>query len=571
LKLAKTHKLTAIKAKARREGWLANIRSEADEVAALNGCYFSRRHADYVTEFFPAFLCHSKGNQWAGKPFELLDYQRTDIIEPLFGWLKPNNMRRFTTAYIEMGKKQGKSTLASGLGIYMLVGDREPGAEVYSTAADKEQAAIVHTEAINMIDASPALTRALKINRSTNNIYFPATKSYYRALASMPRGKSGFNGHCCICDELHLWQGRKLWDVIRYMGWARAQSLLFIITNAGDDLLSVCYEQHEYGQKVLDGTFHDDNFFAYIAGVTKDELDIPNSDREAKTGIYDRKLWKKALPSIGITVEEELFEKEIAAAMETPSSLANFLRYSFSIWATAENPWLDMGVWIACRLEYSETDLLDKTCGGGLDVAKILDMTALVLCFPDEDREDLFRMLAWFWMPEETAIERTRKGLAPYLQWRDDGWLTLTDGSVTDYSFVEKQIVEASNKFRIFELAFDESQAEYLTQRVEEQGIARHEFTQGMSRFAHPTSEFERLLIMGKESKQKTGLLHNGHKILDWQAGHTKVKTDADGRIRPVKQKHGDYRTIDGIVAGIMALDRAMHAPKAPKGNLFLT
>lgn len=529
----------------------------------LNGCTFSVAHAEYVADFFPRFLCHSKG-EFAGQPFELLDYQRDDIIFPLFGWLNEDRRRRFRTAYIELPKKNGKSTLAAGVGCYMLVGDGEQGAEVYSAATDRDQASIVHREAINMVEASPELSAILRINKTTRNIAFEETLSYYRALSSAPAGKEGLNGHCCICDELHVWKGRILWDALRYMGAARRQPLIFVITTAGSDLQSVCYEQRLYAQQVLAGTFQDDRFFAYIRAVEAADVDLKNSDREKQTGLFDPRLWRQANPSLGVTITEKDFAADIDTAVQNPTSLASFLRYRFNVWATSESPWLDQGCWIACRVEFEPEELLGQRCGAGLDLAKILDLTSLALVFPDPDEADpLYRLLTWFWLPAETAD--ARRDLVPLRLWGDQGLIKLTPGNVCDYETVEQDVVGLSKQFKIWQLNFDPWNAEASTQRLEKAGIKRCEFRQTMANFADATKEFERLVRRGRI------LTSHKQKVLDWQAGHVQVHTDASGNIRPVKPKHGDYRTIDGIVAAIMGLERAQAMPKPPKGKLFLT
>lgn len=547
--------LTAVRAKAKREGWLRWLRSEADERAAQAGCYFSARHADYVTEFFPALLQHSKG-QWAGKPFELLDWQRDELVQPLFGWLRPDGTRRYRKAFVEIPKKNGKSTLAAGIGLYLLVGDGEQGAEVYSAASDRDQASIVHGEAIRMVDASDSLSLVLKVNRSTHVITHPDSNSVYKALSSAAAGKEGLNAHGLIIDELHVWQGRELWDALRYAGRARRQPLLFVITTAGDDLTSVCYEQYQYAKGVLDGSIVDDRFFALI-------YEAQPADVEADK-IFNRKVWRSSNPSIGSTIDEAEFGRDVDEAVKTPTSRSSFLRYSFNIWATAEHPWLDLGAWIACREEFTPEELLGKRCGAGLDLAKILDTASFVLCFPDEDEsgEAVFRLLPRFWLPSETAEKR--KDIVSYQTWAQMGLITLTEGDVCDYDAIRLHVGAASRKYRIHELAFDPWNAESLTQDLERQyGIKRHEFRQTINRYAHPTAEFERLI-------KSRALRNNGHLVLQWQAGHVRVKTDPSGNIRPVKQKHGDHRTIDGVVASIMALDCALRMPKQAKGSLFV-
>jgi len=290
--MARIAKLPAVKAKAKREGWLKWIRSEADERAALRGCYFSPWHAERVETFCSTFCCHSKG-QWAGSPFELLRWQRDDLVWPLFGWMRADGSRRYRRAYIEVAKKNGKSALVSALGLYLLIADS-----------------------------------------------YPETKSVYKAWSGAAKGKSGFSAHACLCDELQEWQGRKLWENLIHAGRARRQPLLIVITNAGDDMLSVCREQHEYAERVIDGTFEDDRFFGLIYSVTKEELD--------EHGSRDRRLWRKANPSMGVTINEEDFLADLIEAERTPTAWAEFCRKSFSIWNTGIKRWLQLPQWRAC-------------------------------------------------------------------------------------------------------------------------------------------------------------------------------------------------------------------------------
>lgn len=530
------------------------IRTASDELAARNGCRFSERHAEHVAEFFRRFLRHSKG-QWAGEPFELLDWQRDDVIYPLFGWLRPDGRRRFRRAYIEIPKKNGKSTLAAGIGLYMLVGDAEAGAQVFSAAADREQASIVHREAINMVDASPALSAKLEINRSTHNIHYPEQRAFYRALSSTPAGKEGFDGNCCIIDELHIWRGRELWDALRYMGRARRQSLVFVITTAGNDMQSVCREQHDYAEKILDGTFEDDRYFAYIRAVSKEEID--------RHGVDDRRLWRQANPSMGITIDEDEFGRDVAEAKNTPTALASFLRYSFNIWSTGTSRWLNLARWRACRRQFTADDLAGRPCYAGLDLASRLDTAALALVFRPRPPETLWHTLIWYWLPEATA--ESRKDLVPYQMWRDQGRMVLTPGDVCDYERIVADVCTLASRFKIRELGFDPWNAEGPTQTIQNQtGVKRTEINQTVAKLTYASKEFERLVVSGE-------LAHDGHPVLDWQIGNVDVYTDTSGNIKPLRPKHGDFRTIDGVAAVIMALDRALRAPRPPSGSVLIT
>lgn len=588
--------------RAKREGWFHRIRTKSDEQAVAEGCYFDQAAADRVVSFFPKFLVHCKG-KFAGKPFELLEWQIRDVIEPLFGWMRPNGQRRFTRSYIEIPKKNGKSTLAAGLGLYMMCADNEYGSNVYSVASDRLQASIVHGEAVNMVDASAKLSKAIKINRSTWLISYRKKLSTYRALSSSPSGKEGFDGHCAICDELHVWNGRELWDALRYMGRARRQPLIFVITTAGDSMDGVCWEQHEYASKVISGEIVDTRFYALIYSLTEEEI--------AGDKIYDRALWRKANPSLGFTIDEDEFGRDLAEAMQSPRTRAAFLRYSFNIWAQSVTRWIPMDIWSKAHKKIEFPRL--TTAYAGLDLAKVSDMSALVLTIPLErepvpsgmERVKFLRDLAhgstkyeenqvycvprmmakqllsagvaetyeiprpyhqipYFWIPECRVKELEKENSAlPFRKWAEQGHLRLTKGNATEFSLILSAIRELNKHFRIDKLGFDPWQAESITQDLEGEGIERFEFGQGMASYAHPTAEFERLLRLGL-------LTHEPNPILDWQAKHVSVKTDAAGNFRPVKPPHEDHRKIDGIVASIMSLSVAQLAPDTPTGNMII-
>jgi len=530
---------TRASAKSQRR-WVHN---EADQRAVRNGCRFNERLAEHVVDFFAKYLHHSKG-KWAGNPFELNSFQREKIIYPLFGWVRADGTRRFRRTYIEIPKKNYKSTTAAGIGLYMLVADEEAGAEVYSTGADKDQARIVHNEAINMVEASKEMASVLRINRSTGGISYDDTASTYRALSAAPAGKHGLNIHCAIIDELHEWYGRALWDALTYGYRARSQPLQFVITNAGDDLESVCWGQHEYARGVIEGKIKDESFLGLImaAGPEDDWTDM--------------EVIRKCNPGLGDVISETDMQIDVQRVIDTPGEQQNFKRLTVGIWATTSDPWLVLSDWAACEDEFTEADLLGCECYGGLDLAKTRDMTAFVLVFPEG--KDHYLLLPFFWLPEDLTTDPKNPNRHMYTQWATDGFVTLTPGNVTDYDFVERDIVAISKRFDLRSFAFDPYNAEQLTQRLEEtHGLHRVLFPQTIVKFAEPTSEFERLVVSG-------AIQHNGNPILSWQAGHVTIRTDANNNKRPVKPKHNDYRKIDGMVGGIMAIGEAMFHETVP-------
>lgn len=532
------------------------IQGPADEHAVAAGCRFNERLAEHTAAFFPRFLCHSKG-EWAGQSFELNQFQREKIIYPLFGWVLPDGCRRFRRSYIEIPKKNYKSTTASGIGLYMLAGDGEAGAEVYSLGADRDQAGVVHKEAIHMVDASEELAAVLKINRSTHVISCPATNSFYRALSSSRRGKQGFNIHCGIADELHEWFGNELWESIKYGYRARRNPLQFVITNAGDDLQSICYKQREKAQAILDGVLFDNSFFALICAVTREEAEAEVA--AVREGATELPVARRCNPGLGHVIREEDLVTDIRDAIQIPSELPNLLRLTYGVWEIGSNPWLDIEQWKRCGAEYNEEDLEGQLCYAGLDLSQVNDMTSLVLVFPQDD--GTYRLLCYFWLPADT-IQAERK-IVDYQEWARHGYLTAIPGSVIEEAWIETFIAEhIIPKFDVAGLYYDPMYAEGITQRLEdEHGLDRIKFKQTIMEFAGPTAAFERLVISGK-------LQHNRHPILTWQAGHVQVKPDVNNNKRPIKPPDDDHRKIDGIVAAVMALSGALSEEYEDEGTL---
>lgn len=561
--LARTHKLTAILARAKREGWHTAIRSAGDEHAALEGCYFDPFAAAHAVEFFPRFLCHAK-NTYAGDPFELLPWQRDDLIAPLFGWMRPSGARRFTRAYIEIPKKNGKSTLAAGVGLYLATADGEVGNKVFCAATDREQAKIVYGECAAMVDVSPRLKESCKVNLANNTITHRASRSLLTPLSRVVRSKEGLDGSAII-DELHAWDGWELWDCLKYMGSARRQPLLFVITTAGEDQEGPCYAQHCYAKRILAGDTFDPRFFPLIYGTDREFLE---GGKKKWDNLRDVATHAAINPSHGATINAEEMASDVKEALDRPAELPRLLRYRFDVWIRSESVWLSQDLHDKNREDFTDDQLQDHIARGGLDLSKVMDLTALSLMFQDPDDAELYRRLVYFWIPEKRAWDLRDK--IPLLQWAENPLnnLTITDGDVTDYARVLKKFAELSRTFQIRDFAFDKWNAESLTQDIErETGVERVEFSQTLKEFSEPCDDYERLLRLGK-------MRHNGNELLGWQTSHVKVFSDMNNNKRPVKPKKGkpeDYKTIDGVVADLMALGRWIDEPPPERGKALIT
>ncbi len=545
--MPKLPQLTSLKRRATREGWGQWIRSEADERALLAGMVFDQRRVNRVENFGLKLLRLCEGPA-AGTPFTWMDWQREDLFGPLFGWIKPSAdhgkmIRRYDRVYCEVAKKNGKSPTGAFIGLYMLCGDEEPGAKVFSASTTREQAGIVHNHAVMMAEASPRLMDLLDINKTTKTIAHPESNSTYRALASMATANEGLNSNAIICDELHAWYGRDLWDCLKWAFASRAEPILFSITTAGDSTESVCYEQHSYAKSIAAGDILDLGFLGLIYAAGENDKD------------NDPKTWAKANPSLGITITLDRFKQDYDEAKVRPSTLAAFRRYRLNRWGCSDTAWLPPAAWDSCADDYTPEDLEGHICWAGLDLATVRDLSAFVLVFPgehedeDPDADPYYRMLAWHWLPEATAEEyRNRLSID---EWVARGWLEITPGDVTDFGFIRRRILEVNAMYDLREIAFDIYKAEQFTAALEnEDGIPRAEFPQTIVHFAEPTSECERLICSGR-------MLHNTNGLLSWQARHVEVRTDANGNKRPIKPKPNDVRKVDGMVAMIMAFGRA--------------
>lgn len=510
------------------------------------GSYYDKDSADYAVNFIEC-LSHTKG-KWSGKPFELIDWQE-QIIRDIFGTLKPNGYRQFNTAYIEIPKKMGKSELAAAVALLLCCGDGEERAEVYGCAADRQQASIVFEVAADMVRMSPALSKRVKILSATKRIVFQPTNSFYQVLSAEAYSKHGFNIHGVVFDELHTQPNRKLFDVMtKGSGDARTQPLYFLITTAGSDTKSICYETHQKAKDLLEGRKVDPTFYPVIYGA--DESD----------DWTDPKVWKKANPSLGITVGIDKVKAACESAKQNPAEENTFRQLRLNQWVKQAVRWMPMDKWDKCAFAVNEEDLLGRVCYGGLDLSSSIDITAFVLLFPPEDEDDKYVVLPYFWLPEETLNLRVNRDHVPYDVWEKQGYLKTTEGNVVHYGFIEKFIESLGEKYNIREIAFDRWGAVQMVQNLEGMGFTVVPFGQGFKDMSPPTKELMKLTLEEK-------VAHGGHPVLRWMMDNIFIRTDPAGNIKPDKEKSTEK--IDGAVATIMALDRAIRCGNDTSASVY--
>lgn len=509
---------------------------------------YNKQLADYAVSFIEC-LCHTKGT-WAGKPFKLLDWQE-QIIRDLFGIVKPNGYRQFNTAYIEIPKKNGKSELAAAIALLLCCGDGEQRAEIYGCAADRGQATIVFDVAADMVRMCPALNKRCKILASQKRIIYIPTNSFYQVLSAEAYSKHGFNIHGVVFDELHTQPNRKLFDVMtKGSGDARMQPLYFLITTAGTDTNSICYETHQKAIDILEGRKSDLTFYPVIYGAGQED------------DWTDPSVWKKANPSLGETIGMDKVKAACDSARQNPGEENAFRQLRLNQWVKQAVRWMPMDKWDACALPVNPEELEGRICYGGLDLSSTSDLTAFVLVFPPEDDEEPYYILPYFWLPEETISIRVNRDHVPYDVWERQGFIQTTEGNVVHYGFIEKYIEKLGEKYNIREIAFDRWGAVQMVQNLEGMGFTVVPMGQGFASMSPPTKELMKLTLEKK-------LAHGGHPVLRWNMDNIFIRTDPAGNIKADKAKSTEK--IDGAVACIMALDRAIRCGNDTSESVYDT
>jgi len=521
------------------------------------GAKFSAARAERAVKFIERLTVHTKGT-WSRKPFKLADWQGgkcalsslgvwdlDGIVRPLFGAVVEDEMfgtvRCFQMAWLELARKNGKSELMAALGLYLLIADGEESAEVYSAASDKDQAAQVFNVARDMILLSPVLHKMkdagkIVIIDSRKTILYTPTRSTYRVVAADAAGNLGANPSAILFDEVLAQPDEKLWDYLRQGFGTRRQPLLIAVTTAGNDPTSFCYREHEFSIKVAGNPEMDPHRFVYMAFVD-DEADWTN-----------KALWPEANPGLGDFLNPNTLSGELTEILNKGdlSQIANFRQFRLNQWQKQANRWLDMTV-------YDDSDaiagpwLLSSLEGvqgwGGLDLSETFDLTAWVMVFPTPERT---YVLPRFWITRKAIETRHRRIRPQILNWEAEGLITIFEGDVIDYDTVVKDIVADLEQFNVQVLGYDQYQAPYVLQKIEQKiDVTCVKVPQSTTRLNAGSKELTRMLGMRT-------LAPNGNPVLRWNADNAAYKQDSDGNIKPSKLDSTDK--IDGISALVNAL-----------------
>lgn len=521
------------------------------------GLYFDEA-AGWRIILFCSICYHYKG-KFAGQRFEPEPWQQF-FLWVLFGWKRSDGTRRFRIFHLEIARKNGKTFLGAAIGLYMTYADGEAAAEVYSVATKKDQARICHKDGIQIIKKSPALKDLFTILRDSISVEDSVSK--FEPLGRDSDSLDGLNVSAAIMDELHAWKKRDLWDVIDTATDAREQALIGALTTAGFNRQTICWDHNVYLKKILAGQIVDDEFFGMIFTLDNEE------EQE------DESTWIKANPNLDVSITKDKLRNMIKRAQAIPSQLNSVLRLRLNIWTQAESRWIKPADWAACSEGEKEKNLTGRTCYGALDLSSTTDISSEVLVFPPVEDGGLYDLLCRFWIPEDNMVERSRRDRVPYDAFVRGGFVTATPGNVIDYDWIIDQVGRDVQQFDLQEMAFDRWGATLIFQQLKEilppiQKVVDGKskmvdrvvgFGQGFSSMSPPMKELEKLII-----SKKIG--HGGNPILSWMADNVVTKEDPAGNIKPDKSK--SIEKIDGIVALIMALDRALNGSASMKGSIY--
>ena len=496
---------------------------------------FDNKRAMYAIDFIQN-LKHTKG-KWAGVPFKLLPWQY-EIIKDVFGTVDENGRRQYQYVYLEVPKKNGKSELAAAIALLMTYGDGEVNGEIYSCASDRSQASLVFDVAYDMMKQSPALTKRTKAQPSLKQMTDKTSGSTYKVVSAEAFTKHGLNVSGLVLDELHTQPNRNLVDVLtKGSGDARTQPLYFLITTAGTDRNSICYEYHTKAKDILDGRRIDPTFYPVIYGL--DDGDDWNAEES----------WYKANPSLGHTITIDRVRDAHREALTNPAEENVFRQLRLDQWVGSSVAWIPEHLYDLGNIPIVLESLSGRECYAGLDLSSTSDITAFVLVFPPRNESEKYIVVPHFWLPRDTLDLRVRRDHVPYDVWERMGLFHVTEGNVVDYNFVRKTINELHTMYNIKEIAADRWNATQLITDLIGDGFTVVPMGMGFKDMSPPMKELYKLLLNGQ-------FIHGGNPILRWMAGNVVAEIDAAENIKPSKKKSTEK--IDGIVAWIMALDRCI-------------
>lgn len=526
-----------------RPGW----RDEVDDLhpprhlsPPPDGAVFDLEAVDRFLRFCRT-LRHIKG-PYAGRTLELDLWQIVFVAAPLFGWLKPDGTRVYSTLYLEVPRKNGKSTLAAAIALYLLAADRESGPEVVAAAGDREQAGAVYGVSAAMARRSPAFRKRFQIGKRA--IWRESTAASYKVLSADADLKHGLNLNGAIVDELHVHKKRDLLEVLETSTGSRAQPIVAILTTAGvDDPGSIYTERHDYAIKVASGELDDPELLTVIYTIGDDDDPL------------DPAAWHKANPGYGTALRPEYLAKQARKARASNAAYATFCRLHLNVITGTNVRYIDLDRWdtAAGDLTPDLERLEARTAYGGLDLASVTDLASAVFVVPRPDDPELLDVFVKAWTPADTLEQRAERDRAPYVEWVRQGWLTATPGAAIDFDVIESDLGKIASALSVSSVSFDRWGSKQLVTHLRDGGLNMVEMGQGFGSMSDPTKTLERLVLEER-------LRHAGNPVLRWAVRSLSVKMDPAGNLKPDRSK--STGRIDPAVALIMALDAWSRRPQ---------
>jgi phage terminase large subunit-like protein len=542
--------------------------------------WFDAEAAEAAVRFFPENLFLTTG-EWAGRPFDLAKFQAETIIRPMFGWKRADGTRRFRRVIVWIPRKNGKTELAAGIAVALLVGDEEPGAQVFSIATDKNQASICFDKAVQMLGYSAPLQPHLHAFK--NAMYCPAINGSFRPLSGIPKGKHGLNMSGLVGDELHEWADDRLYQFVHQSSASRRQPLEFLISTAGE-MKGFGYEVWKECQGIIDGSIVDLEtlVIVFAADPDQDKADPDYWKREST--------WAAANPNYPMSPKKEYLEAECRKAQRLPRLENDFKRYHLNLWVEQATRWLPMDLWKDCgappaqrpELRARHEAILNGTwqpptngpaiiverrndrwkafrerfkgrrAYAGGDLSSTKDLSCVSWVFPPEGDEEVTTVIPRFYVPRQTLKDRVKSDKVPYDLWEREGALQTTPGNAIDYDWIKADILKDAAHFDLRTISFDRFLSLQIAIQLNEEGLDAQQMGQGFVSMSAPSKELETLILDLK-------LDHGGHPVLTWCARNAAIDTDPAGNIKPSKK--GSTERIDGVVATVNALWAMSQAP----------
>ncbi|EYT84004.1 terminase [Streptomyces sp. Tu 6176] len=510
------------------------------------GARFDAERVDKVIKAF-SLLRHTQG-QWAGRPLVPDPWQVAWILAPVFGWVHWDEdadayVRIISELYVDVPRKNGKSTLSGGIAIYMTCADGEPGAQVIAAATTKAQAGFVFTPIKHLAERAPKLKGHVKAYQG--KILHPKSSSYFEVIANAADAQHGANIHAGIIDELHIHKSPDLVEVIETGTGSRRQPLIVIITTADSGKPETIYARKRTRiEQLARGVLEDPSVYGVIFAVPRD------------ADPFVEETWRAANPGFGISPTRAYLARKARAAQQSPADLAAFQRLHLGIRTKQATRFLDLDAWRANAALVDEVKLRGREAYGGLDLASVSDLNALVWLFPD-DSDGSLDLLLRFWTPEENLPALDKRTADAASRWVKEGWLRTTPGNVTDYSVIGAQVRKDLDSYDVRSLGFDRWGSTSLTNDLEGERAPMVGVGQGFKTMSPALKAVKRLLLLG--AKGRPMLRHDGNPVMTWMVDNLAVAMDAAGNVKPDKAHSADK--IDGVSALCDAMSEVLLRP----------